>query len=389
MTDVSSTSPSRTRRAIFTLLTFGFGVSVALGLGEATFRFLAIQVADPGRLFRISDGGPLSFPGRAGHRTIDLYTSNPRGTFPIDLNDSATRERLAREGFRRIEEARRTNAFGIPFDYNAQGFRDREFTPRRPGVRRVVFVGDSFTEGMGVVEKVTAPRIVESLLSDEDPQVEVFNIGVRALDFPDLEPILKTAADLDADAVIFAMVLNDADRSVDMSRKWPRVNDWIMVRKAPPSWIERHSRLADFLGHRWELSRISQDTTAWYRAMYSDENREGWARTRAALGRAKLAIEAKGGRLGVALWPLLVGLETENTYPFAAAHEQIRRGVERTGLPFADLWPVLRGRRAAKLWVHPSDLHPNEIAHTLVAPRLAELARLLLGSSSDAGSVAK
>ena len=72
----------------------------------------------------------------------------------------------------------------------------------------------------------------------------------------------------------------------------------------------------------------------------------------------------------MALWPLLVGLEDGATYPFEDAHAQIRRGVERAQIPFVDLLPALRGRSTASLWVHESDLHPNEVAQELVAPVL-------------------
>ena len=74
----------------------------ALLLGEAVFRVLGLKTPEAGRIFRISNGGNLKFPGRAGHTGIDLYSSNPRGSFPIDLNDEATRQRLAREKFTRV-----------------------------------------------------------------------------------------------------------------------------------------------------------------------------------------------------------------------------------------------------------------------------------------------
>ena len=75
------------------------------------------------------------------------------------------------------------------------------------------------------------------------------------------------------------------------------------------------------------------------------------------------------------LWPLLVGLEDGAGYPFEDAHAQIRRGVERAQIPFVDLTSALRGRRTASLWVHESDLHPNEIAQELVAPVLTRFVR--------------
>jgi hypothetical protein len=85
----------------------------------------------------------------------------------------------------------------------------------------------------------------------------------------------------------------------------------------------------------------------------------------------------------------MVGLDPGATYPFQAAHAQIRKGVERIGIPFVDLLPALRGKDSASLWVHPSDLHPNERAQALVAPVLADFAHLRLLDTPLAQPVAK
>jgi hypothetical protein len=134
---------------------------------------------------------------------------------------------------------------------------------------------------------------------------------------------------------------------------------------------------------------VSRDTTAWYRALYSDVNRDGWGRTRAALRRIHAKCRERGVSFGVALWPLLVGLEAGGTYPFETAHAQIRKGVERLGVPFVDLLPTLRGRDSASLWVHSSDLHPNERAQALVAPVLADFVHLRLLDPPNRPLVAK
>lgn len=365
------------------------GSLAGLLLGEAAFRVLGAKPPAAGRLSRISNGGELTFPGRGGHTVIDLYTSNPRGTFPIDLNDAATRLRLIRDNFSRVDEARATNPFGVPFDFNSQGFRDREFVPKPSGAKRIVFIGDSFTEAQGVVEKDSAVRLVEGLLRRREPRIETWNLGVRGRDFPDLEASLDIALELSPDAVILAMVLNDADRDPDLSKKWPRVNDWIMVREHPPSWLRQHSYLVEFVTSRYETWRISRDTSAWYRALYGEENRDGWMRTRAALQRMEKRCRRRGIAFGVALWPLLVGLEAGGAYPFEAVHAQIRKGIERIGVPFLDLQPTLRGRDPASLWVHSSDLHPNEKAQALVSPVLADFAYLRLLDPSDRQPVAK
>jgi lysophospholipase L1-like esterase len=384
-----SPPPRGAKSALFFLATLSIGGALAFGVGEAAFRALGIRPQEAGRVFRISDGPDLQFPGRARHRTIDLYNTNPRGTFPVDLRNSTTRARLTEQGFRRIDEALPSNPFGVPFTYNSRGFREREFTPKAAGTRRIVFVGDSFTEGMGVVEEASVVRLVEQLLRRREDHVEVFNLGVRRLDFPELESLFDTAFELTPDVIVFQMVLNDGERSASLSGRWPRVNDWIMVRRDPPSFVERHSLLASFVAQRYERMRVSWDTTAWYSAIYSDENRDGWMRTRAALRRIQNACERRGISFGVALWPLMVGLETQDSYPFQGAHAQIRTGVERTGIPFLDLWPILRGHSSESLWVHPSDLHPNELAQSLVAPALAGFVRARLENPENAGVVAK
>jgi hypothetical protein len=365
------------------------GTLAALGLGEVLFRVMGIKAEEAGRIFRISNGADLQFPGRAGHTVIDLYGSNPRGTFPVDLNDPATRLGLIREKFARVDEASKTNPYGVPFQYNSKGFRDRDFAPKAQTTTRVVFVGDSFTEAQGVVEKATAVRLIEGMLRPETPGIEVWNLGVRGHDFPDLESIFETSMELSPDAVILGMVLNDADRGRELTDNWPRVNDWIMVRETSPSWLARHSSLFGFIASRYERFQVSRDTTAWYRALYSDQNQAGWMRTRAALQRMRaLCLERKIG-FGVALWPLLVGLESADSYPFEAAHVQIRRGVERAKIPFLDMLPVLRGRPSTSLWVHTSDLHPNEEAQKLVAPVLADFVRQRLQNTARARPVAK
>jgi len=63
--------------------------------------------------------------------------------------------------------------------------------------------------------------------------------------------------------------------------------------------------------------------------------------------------------------------------------------VERSGIPFVDLLPSLRGRDSASLWVHSSDLHPNEVAQTVVAPILADFVRESLREAADPQLVAK
>jgi hypothetical protein len=61
-------------------------------------------------------------------------------------------------------------------DINGDGYRDRDFAvPRKPGVKRAVFLGDSFVMGMYVKPEETIPRILQDVSGGA---MEVYNMGI-------------------------------------------------------------------------------------------------------------------------------------------------------------------------------------------------------------------
>jgi len=66
---------------------------------------------------------------------------------------------------------------------NSVGMREREIPLRRPGERRVLAIGDSFTYGAGVQANEAYPRVVEDLLRARGIQMLVLNAGVPAYNF--------------------------------------------------------------------------------------------------------------------------------------------------------------------------------------------------------------
>ena len=56
--------------------------------------------------------------------------------------------------------------YSVAFSANSDGFRgEREFTIE-PGMRRIAFLGDSFTFGTGVDHQETFPHLIEGLLDE-------------------------------------------------------------------------------------------------------------------------------------------------------------------------------------------------------------------------------
>jgi hypothetical protein len=311
-----------------------------------------------------------------GRALLDCYPTNPRGYFDIDLGVEATRERYRWMAPVRLDAVARRAPWAVEFRYNAQGFRDVERGPRRPGVRRLVVLGDSFTEGQGVKEPDTYPRRLEALLRAAGAgEWEVRNCGRRATDFPELYAVFEEALALEPDVVVYGMVLNDAARSPEFQARQTYVNDWILDRGrileggATSALGPLDSRLVAMVHDRVDGYRTSRATLAWYREMYGEPNRAGWEQTQEYLREMNRRTRASGARFLVAGWPLLVALDR---YPFADVHDTIARFCVAAGIPRLDLLPVLQKHEAEALWVHPVDMHPNELAHRLAAESLVQ-----------------
>ncbi len=306
---------------------------------------------------------------------LDCYPSNPRGYFEIDLRRPENDARFRRLAPLRFDAIQKWHPWAVEFRYNALRFRDAPLGPKVTGRKRVMVLGDSFTEGQGVKEPDIASRVLRRLLEAQAPgRFEVRNCGRRAVDFPEIYAQLEEILPYKPDLVVYALVLNDADQPPAFRARQDYVNDWILDRENPPEAFGPRptspwrSRLFDSVSSRVEAWRVGRETTTWYLDMWSDAN-PGWRRTQARIREMDRRLNRQGARLLVAPWPLFVGFETD--YPFAPVHETIRRFCLASGIAFHDTLPVFLGRRSSDFWVHPIDHHPNELAHRLAAESLA------------------
>ncbi len=355
--------------------------ALALNLSlSAAALLVALLLLEAG--LRLSGYAPVAHAGPAcifdADRTLllDCYPSNPRGHFDVDLRDPATLQHYRALRLKRLERAAARAPFAVEVRYNSRRFRGSEPGPRQPGVRRLAVMGDSFSEGQGVREPDTYPRVLQRLLDrPRHARVEVLNCARRASDFPELRSELPEVLALEPDLVLYAMVPNDAERSPELSARWKQLEDLISVRRQGQlAWdYERlaplDSRLLALGLGRWRAAQVHRESLRCYRETYSGANRAGWERTQAHIVAMAEATRARGARFVLALWPLLVGLE--GRYPLEDVHAEIARFCRASGLELVDLLPALRGHPSESLWVHPVDHHPNERAQRLVAEQLA------------------
>lgn len=73
-----------------------------------------------------------------------------------------------------------TGEYNISYKINSFGMRDVERNvTKTPRVKRILVLGDSFTEGFGVEQNYTYPHLLEDMLRNKGEKIEVWNAGVR------------------------------------------------------------------------------------------------------------------------------------------------------------------------------------------------------------------
>jgi lysophospholipase L1-like esterase len=315
---------------------------------------------------------------------LDCYPSNPRGYFDIDLRRPESRRRYRRISPHHFDAIAPLHPWAVEFHYNELRFRDAPLGPKPPGVKRIMVLGDSFTEGQGVKEEDTMVRVLARRLDALAPgRFEVRNCGRRATDFPELYGMFEEILPFQPDLVVYALVLNDAVQAPEFQASHRYVADWILDRESLPDTVRSgpgvlRSRVFDFVSERVTAWRLGQRTVRWYLDMWSDRN-PGWAETQVYIKDMAMRLDRRGARLLVAPWPLLVGLR--EAYPFRPVHQTIEAFCRRSGIAYHDMLPVFLGRSSADLWVHPVDHHPNEVAQRLAGESLVPVVmRLAEGS---------
>ncbi len=237
---------------------------------------------------------------------------------------------------------------------------------RTPDTFRAVCLGDSFTFGEGVRYPDTYPAKLALLLSSAMPDrnVEVLNAGVQAYGTNDaIAFYLMRCRQFRPDAVTLGFFLNDVTEFSDTIRQ-----NEAMTHELALSPLAQVSRLWEIFERGRHSRRLQRDYFASIRSSFESPQ---WDRCKEILsGMQQEVAQRDGFRFVVVLFPVLWALDGE--YPFQDIHNKIEEAAHSAGCEFIDLLDVYRGRPAESLWVHPTDQHPNEIAHKLAAERIAE-----------------
>lgn len=267
--------------------------------------------------------------------------------------------------------------------HNVFGFRSRyETIARRPGVTRVLAVGDSYTWGDKIASADSAwPARLERGLELAYPgaRFEVINTGERGWSTANEAEFLRRLGwQFNPDLVVVQFDRNDVLRSRPDFESDQESAVYPQVHLLPDRFRTgpvRSSALLSFL--EGEVSGLlhpeSMSGSEWV-ALYGDGS-PGWTQMQAAL--QEIGDSARARRVPVVLMmfpTFFPGVWTPETYPMRGVQEKVARRAEEAGIQVLDLTPSFAAAGGDwRRWnAAPWDGHPSIQAHALTSRALTD-----------------
>lgn len=288
-----------------------------------------------------------------------------------------------------------------PLTISAHGLRGREIDyQRRPGVLRILFLGDSIVFGMGVREEEVVTARVKTLLASRGIKAEVINTAVpsynteQEVDFLRLEGIRY-----EPDWVILGMCWNDINDKSEVTVN----SDGFLVSPGEtargPSRKYLVPQQAYDLRNLLKRSRLVFATTQGVRAVHelldpdphtlfradvlkgkeTPRIAEGWRHVGEALHDLREISEAHQFHLLVVTFPIPIALE--ESFPRSLYPARVLNIAKEEGIAALDLEPPFRSvfHGHDSLFVPYDGDHPNAVGHDLAA---REIVKFLLSDPS-------
>jgi hypothetical protein len=262
---------------------------------------------------------------------------------------------------------------------NSVGFREREFSVRKPdGVYRIAVIGDSLTWAPGVATEDRFSRLVERALGEggrPGVRYEVLNFGRSGLDTEEEVQVLRQLVlPADPDFVLLQWYVNDFENGDQSERPRPAP----LVR---PVGLHRKllgaSALYALLDPKWtalqEALGLVEPYTAYMARRFGDPDSPD---SRFAIEQIKAFVgECRARRvpMGIVLFPHVGPDLAEGAYDYDYLHDRVLEACRDDGVSCLDLRAVFAGYPDYRtLWITPFDAHPNRLANRLAAEQLLE-----------------
>ena len=252
-------------------------------------------------------------------------------------------------------------------------------------VTRLLFLGDSFTYGQGVLDGAARfTDLLEARLDEDGRSVHVYNAGVNGSNPSDWTKTLAELLPAYRPHVVFGVFFLRCGTKLATSFRFYEGHVAMLRAEYDTRWPYRFSYLYREWAERAIRARFTRDYAGRLVDAYvGDEfQRRPWMVEQHALrGLSERCAEA-GVPFHMILFPMLFELDAD---PFTAVEREIERFARDAGIPLFSLSPAFRGRDAATLWVSPNDQHPNEEGHRIAAGALLPYVEATLRERSRSG----
>jgi len=333
------------------------------------------------------------------------YPTDPKDTFPIDLNDPQDLAYFVHEmddftiyddNLRKAyEEKTQAPSKEAAITYLKQEaphcliYDDTSPTSARRIMRpervdaSIALIGDSFAYGQGVKSEGTYGHFLAEALRAEVINFSHFGANLTSIT-KQFDKALAEHEQYHFSKIIYVFVLDDPFISPELRQKRSYINDLMNYR---PYYLKlkaglipricfcfaRFSRLFSCALEESVSYLTTQESISWYRDIFSEETNPGLIPTFNTIAAMKNESAANGISFFLVIYPLMTNMRN---YPFTAAHKKIRELADQRGICCIDLLPAFRNHAGENLTVHPIDYHPNAVAHEIAARKTARTIRL-------------
>jgi hypothetical protein len=318
------------------------------------------------------------------------FEGSVRAVTPAPLDYLERPSRLLRYDAQRaysLEPNARDFTVDKPVSVNSAGFRDREFSRRKPaGTKRILCIGDSYTFGWGVAAEDSYPKVLERTLGEG---YEVLNLGVYGYNAAQVHATLQSVGiQYEPDIIIYGFYWDDLlptnpylfDRAAFEERKRRAIEEDerpSIVRRALRSVRSAYVLVDRFRSIRGLLSPPTGPMARAYRCLLegreADLDRLWWDEER-WIGAMECAARQAKARLAVVVWP--VEPQVYRDLPQCHFQERAVRAASAWSAPAIDLLPTFRAiERGGHDPYLPYERHPTPEAYRASATAIAAALR--------------
>ena len=269
----------------------------------------------------------------------------------------------------------------ITYRTNSWGFRDVEHSCTKPShTYRVLLLGDSFTFGEGTRFEETFPQRLAAEWSSkriDGRSIEFINVAMPGDGTLDQLNMYDAVAErLDPDLVILQWNTNDFP--VDsMNADHLRLIGVLYQAMYADSNKYEWSALVHLAWYRWKTRSISKE-------LIEATNRDlelGAANFYEIRALFQRVTTHDGRKFVLLIFPELIRLDA---YPYSRIVNGLVEFCWTEQIPYINLLPALSRYRDEELWVHPTDHHPNHLAHEVASQQISRfLEQLFLHYDQD------